>query len=417
MYPLNRISFTLCLLILSAAVQSLFAGDWPQFRGSDRSGRSAETGLLQAWPENGPKQAWLSRDIGLGYSGPAIADGKLFILGAKNRDEFLFCLDEQSGKTLWSIEVGKVFKNNWGDGPRATPTVSGDYVYAMSAQGNLVCASVSNGKVLWKTTMKSLGGSTPNWGYTESVLVDGDLVLCTPGGRKGTMAALDKMTGKRVWQSKDWKDKAQYASIVPAEIQGVKQYVQLTQKQFAGINAEDGRVLWTGDFRGGRTAVIPTPIVHDNRVYVTAGYGAGCIQVEIGENQSVEKVYSNKVMKNQHGGAIRVGDYVYGYSDAVGWVCQDWESGEQVWAEKRKLGKGAIGYADGKLYCQEERSGTVVLIDASPDGWKESGRFTLSPQTKQRKPSGRIWTHPVVANGKLYLRDQELLFSFDLRDK
>ena len=295
--------------------------------------------------------------------------------------------------------------------------MDGERVYAMSGQGQLVCVSVADGKLKWKKTMKSLGGIIQKWGYTESVLVEGNLVLCTPGGKKGTVAALDKMTGKLVWQSADWQDNAQYASIMPAEIQGVKQYVQLTQTQFAGIAAEDGRVLWQADFLGGRVAVVPTPIVHDSHVYISAGYGAGSVQVKIDTDQTVSEVYSNKVMKNHHGGVIKVGNYLYGYSDAAGWVCQDWSTGEKMWGEKQELRKGAIGSADGKLYCLEEDSGTVVLIDASPDGWKEQGRFTLSPQTEQRSDRGKIWTHPVIANGKLYLRDQELLFCFDISSK
>ncbi|MDA9764883.1 MAG: PQQ-like beta-propeller repeat protein [Opitutales bacterium] len=411
---MKKVSSTILLIVLSIVSGSWVAADWPQFRGADRSGRSQETNLLQAWDGSGPEQAWISKDIGLGYAGPAIADGKIFILGTQRGDEYLYCLDEESGKILWSTEIASLLKNNWGDGPRGTPAVDGDRVYAMSGQGTLVCAAVADGEVLWKKTMKSLGGKIQKWGYTESVLVDGDLVLCTPGGNKGTMAALNKLTGKVVWQSKDWKENAQYASIVPAEMHGVKQYVQLTQKQLAGIAAKDGRLLWKADFRGGRTAVVPTPVVYDNRVYITAGYGAGCIQIEVSEDQSVSTNYSNKVMKNHHGGVIRVGDYIYGYSDAVGWVCQDWEAGDVVWAEKQKLGKGAIGYADGKLYCLEERSGKVVLIDASPNGWKELGQITLSPQSELRSAKGRVWTHPVIANGKLYLRDQELFYCFDV---
>lgn len=410
----NKLLSVSCLLIVGFALQNTYAVDWPQFRGPDRNGVSAETDLLEEWPASGPKQVWLSRDVGLGYSGPAVVGGKIFIMGAKKNKEYLFCLDEKSGETLWSTSMGSKFESPWGDGPRGTPTVDGDRVYAMSAQGLLVCASVGDGKVKWKKTMKSLGGVIQKWGYTESVLVDGDLVLCTPGGEKGTVVALNKLTGKRVWQSEDWQDVAQYASIVPAEIQGVKQYVQLTQQQFSGIAAEDGSVLWQADFRGGRVAVIPTPIVHDNHVYISAGYGAGSVQVKINNDQTVSDVYGNKVMKNHHGGVIRVGDYLYGYSDAVGWVCQDWKTGEKVWAEKGELGKGAIGYADGKLYCLEEDSGTLVLIDASPDGWKERGRLTLSPQSEQRSERGKVWTHPVIANGKLYLRDQELLFCFDV---
>jgi outer membrane protein assembly factor BamB len=260
--------------------------------------------------------------------------------------------------------------------------------------------------------MEHLGGERPNWGYTESVLVDGAQVVCTPGGSKGAVAALDKMTGKVLWQSKEFTDPAHYSSIVPAQINGAPQYVQRTEKTVVGISPRDGKLLWKTSFPG-RTAVIPTPIVRGNEVYVTAGYGAGCKLVRIEADNQVTEVYQNKVMKNHHGGVILVGDHIYGYADP-GWACQDFKTGDPVW-NHRKFGKGAIGYADGMLYCLEESSGTVALVEASPKGWNEHGRFTLDPQTKIRSSSGRIWTHPVISNGKLYLRDQDLIYCYDVK--
>jgi outer membrane protein assembly factor BamB len=285
-------------------------------------------------------------------------------------------------------------------------------VYALSGQGNLVCANVADGKVDWQQSLTELGGKVPGWGYTESVLVDGDHVICTPGGSKGAVAALDKKTGKVVWQSTEFTDGAQYSSLVPATINGTKQYVQLTMQSIVGIAAKDGKQLWKAPWPG-KTAVIPTPIVRDNLVYVTSGYGVGCKQIKIGPNNEVEAVYENKVMKNHHGGVILVGDYLYGHADA-GWTCQNFKTGEEVW-NHRGFGKGAVGYADGMLYCLEEGSGTVALVEASPAGWKEHGRFTLDPQTKIRSSQGRIWTHPVISNGKLYLRDQDLIYCYDVK--
>ena len=190
--------------------------------------------------------------------------------------------------------------------------------------------------------------------------------------------------------------------------------MQRTEKSIFGIHAENGSVLWKTDFPG-RTAVIPTPIVFGNRVYVTAGYGTGCKAVEINEKMEVKELYSNRLMKNHHGGAIQVGGHVFGYSDGVGWLCQDLESGEEVWSEKRALGKGAIGMADGKLICVDEGSGKVMLIDASTEGFKEHGSFTLDPQSEIRASRGKIWTHPVVINGKLYLRDQDLVYCYQVQ--
>jgi outer membrane protein assembly factor BamB len=310
--------------------------------------------------------------------------------------------------------MSDVLENKWGDGPRGTPTVDGDRVYALSGAGTLACLQISDGKVLWSATMADLGGKVPGWGYTESVLVDGNQVVCTPGGSKGTVAAFDKSTGKMIWQSSDWTEGAQYASIVKAQINGEQQYVQLTMESFAGLDPKTGKVLWKVPFPG-RTAVIPTPIVHDNHVFVTAGYGVGCKLVKIKPGNEVEEVYSNKLMKNHHGGVVLVGQHLYGHSDGVGWLCMDFKTGEQVWAEKEKLGKGATASADGMLYCVEEGKGIVVLAEASPKGWSEHGRFTLDPQSTIRSSRGRIWTHPVIANGKMYLRDQELIYCYDVK--
>jgi outer membrane protein assembly factor BamB len=397
---------------VTSAVGAAF--DWPQWRGPNRDDISKETGLLKQWPADGPKKLWSFTNAGNGYSGFSVAGGKLFTMGTRDGSEVLICLDATNGKELWVAKLGNILKNDWGDGPRGTPTVDGDKVYTLGGDGTLVAAQVKDGKELWRRTMKELGGTTPQWGYTESVLVDGNQIVCTPGGPQGAIAALDKASGKTLWQSKDFTDGAQYASIIPATIDNKKQYVQLTMKNFVGIDAKDGSVLWKHDFPGS-TAVIPTPIVKGNRVYVSAGYGAGSIQLEIGANCAVTVTYENKVMKNHHGGVILVGDHLYGHSDGAGWVCQDWKTGEQVWAEKNKFRKGAIAYADGQLYCLQEDDGSVALIDASPTGWNEKSRFKLDPQTTIRSSRGHIWTHPVISNGRLYLRDQDLIHAYALK--
>jgi outer membrane protein assembly factor BamB len=410
--------------ILTAALCTAFAtltacassGDWPQWRGPNRTDVSRETGLLKTWPEGGPKRVWLFENAGLGYSGYAIVGDKLFTMGVRDGGEQLIAVDAKEGKELWSARMGEALKNDWGDGPRGTPSVDGDRIYAMSGRGNLICAGVADGKIVWQHTMKEFDGGTPGWGYTESVLVDGDKVVCTPGGKKGAIIALDKKTGELVWQSKDFTDGAQYASIIAGDCNGGRQFIQLTMRHVVGLAAGDGKLLWSADWPGS-TAVIPTPIFHDGQVYVTSGYGAGCMAIKIGENNAVTGVYTNKVMKNHHGGVVLVDGYLYGHSDGAGWVCQDFKTGQEVWAEKKALGKGAVAYADGMLYCLAENNGTVALVEASPKGWKEHGRFKLDPQTTQRSPQGHIWTHPVVTGGRLYLRDQELLFCYDVTAK
>jgi len=405
---------TLSLTIFLAPALSGAADDWPQWRGPDRSDISRESGLLKEWPTGGPRRIWLYKNAGNGYSGPAVVNGKLFTLAARDSGEILIALNADTGEELWTAALGPVLQVDHGGGPRGTPTVDGNRIYALGGKGNLVCVGAADGKVIWQTSMTDLGGTRPHWGYSESVLVDGDKVVCTPGGAKGALAALDKMTGKLVWQSKEFTDGAQYVSIVPADHDGTREYIQLTTQHLVGVAAKDGRLLWRSVFPG-RVAVVPTPIVHDDCVYVTAGYNAGCKLVKFSPNNQVSDVYENKEMINHHGGVVLAGDYLYGYSDRGGWLCQEFKTGKQIWSEKNALGKGAVSCADGMLYCLEENSGTVVLVEASAAGWKEHGRFKLEPQTTIRDPEGRIWTHPVIANGKLYLRDQDLIFCYDVK--
>ncbi|MDX1966821.1 MAG: PQQ-binding-like beta-propeller repeat protein [Planctomycetaceae bacterium] len=404
-----------CLWMVVACLSTGWAaaGDWPQWRGPDRTDVSTETGLLTSWPEGGPRQVWINKDVGLGYSGVAVVNGVLYTMGAREDQEYLIAVNVADGTEKWSVKMGDRLKNGWGDGPRGTPTVAEDLVYGLSGNGVLVCSQVTTGNIVWQQIMSDFGGKKPNWGYCESVLVDGDKVVCTPGGNKGAVLALDRRTGEPVWQSKDFTDGAQYASIVPIEFEGQPQYLQLTQKTLVGLNPADGSVLWKSEWPG-QTAVIPTPIYKDGYVYITSGYGVGCKLVKLIKGADPTDVYFNKNMKNHHGGVILIGDKLYGHSDGGGWTCQDFLTGEVVWNEKGALGKGCLTAADGKLYCLDEKSGAVALVEASPSGWKEQSRFVLEPQTEQRNPQGRIWTHPVIANGKLYLRDQELLLCYDI---
>ncbi len=407
--------FGLWVLVSVADAIERPRSNWPQWQGPARDNLSPETGLLTTWPAGGPPRLWLYSNAGNGYSGPAIVDGVLYIMGTRDNREVVLALDAQTGQERWITPIDDIYRNNWGDGPRATPTVDTERVYVLSGQGTLACLNRADGKILWSKSMESLGGRRPGWGYSESVLVDGPYVICTPGGRRGTIACLDKINGDVVWQSHEIQDGAQYASIRILEAFGEKQYVQLTMEHLFAVRASDGKLQWQVEFPG-RTAVIPTPVVHPNRpaVFVTAGYGAGCKMVTLADGNMVQLAYENKNMKNHHGGVVLIGDYLYGYSDNVGWVCIEFATGELVWNEKRALNKGSLTYADGKLYCLSEDRGDVVLVDASPEGWRERGRFQLQPQSTIRSRQGRIWTHPVVADGKLFLRDQEYIFCYDL---
>lgn len=405
----------IALLLVAGSAKATEPYEWPQWQGPYRNGLTDETGLLKSWPEKGPKRIWLYENAGVGYSGPAIVDGRLYTMGARDGTCLLLALDANTGREIWAAPLGPVLENDWGNGPRGTPTVDGQFVYALSGLGTLVCVRAQDGSEVWRTTMEDLGGEVPNWGYTESVLIDGDRLLCTPGGPQGTIAALDKSTGSVIWQSSELDDLAQYASIVRAEFNGQPQYVQLLEARVVGLDPDDGHLLWESPWPG-RVATIPTPIAHNGYVFVTSGYGAGCKLLKIGPGNEPEIIYEDKLMKNHHGGVIRLGGFLYGYSDSVGWLCMDFLSGEQAWRDKAVFGKGAIAYADDRFYCLGEDDGTVVLIAASPEGWQEHGRFTLSPQSQIRKEKGKIWTHPVIVSGKLYLRDQDLIYCYDVKE-
>ncbi|MEY3547262.1 MAG: hypothetical protein RLZZ313_1624 [Verrucomicrobiota bacterium] len=398
----------------SLVALSAFGADWPQWRGDSRRDHSPDKGLLAQWPQNGPKQVWSFDNAGLGYAGFAISKDSLFTMGLRDGQEFLIAVNASTGKELWSSPAGSKYPNNWGDGPRMTPTVDGDRVFAIGGQGLLICVEAKNGKLIWsKNLVTDLGGQLQDWGYTESPLVVGDIVICTPGGPQGTLAGLDKSSGAVRWRTSGLTDKAQYSSPILIQHDGQPQVVQLVMNRFFGVSPKDGSVLWKKDFPG-RVAVIPTPIYEDGIVYVTAGYGVGCEAVRLGTNNSIAPLYSNKVMKNHHGGVVCVDGYLYGHSDGAGWVCQELKTGKEIWSHKG-FGKGSVTYADGKLICLDERNGDVALVEASTQGWKELSRFKLAPLSSKRSPQGGIWPHPVVVNGRLYLRDQELLHCFNVK--
>jgi outer membrane protein assembly factor BamB len=407
------------------------AADWPQWRGPNRDGVSAETGLLKAWPKDGPPLVWKSDLGGVGYGSPAVAGGKVFVLAAEDdkegQKEYCLCLDANTGQRAWKAELPAAeggYLYGWGSGPRSTPTVEGDAVYVLGARGDLLRLNAADGAKVWTVNLKKdFGGGIPSWGYSESVLIDGDNVICTPGGDKGAVLALDKKTGKTVWRSADLTDPAGYSSLVAADVGGVRQYITQTQQAAVGVRARDGKLLWREAVLKRAVAVIPTPVVHEGNAFFTAGYGAGSELFKLTSKDdatTAEKVYSgNKVLVNQHGGAVRVGDHIYGFSDNGNkWVCIDYktDSPDPVW-ESKALEKGSVSAADGHLYCYGQRNGTCVLAEATPKEWSEKGRLELPAKSKFPRREGGIWAHPVVSDGKLYLRDHELLFCFDVKAK
>jgi outer membrane protein assembly factor BamB len=352
----------------------------------------------------------------------AVVGKRLYTLFADDKKEYVLAIDVEKGAKVWATEIGPRLSQGMGDGPRSTPTVDGDFVYALSGKGDLACVKTEDGEKVWRVSLvNDLGGKMMSgWGYSESPLVEGDKVVCTPGGDKGTLAALDKKKGTVLWRSKDWTDAAGYSSIMSMTLNGVKQYVQMTGKSVAGVADADGRLLWRYEHEA-RTAAVPTPILHDNQVYVTSGYLSGCALVTVtadGKKFTAQKVYDNQNLVNHHGGAVLVGDSLYAYTGGNergthAWICQDFKTGDVKWTEEKKLDKGSITFAGDRLYLYGEDSGGVALLEANPKEWKEQGRFTLPEKSKRHR---KFWTHPTVANGRLYLRDQDLIFCYDVKD-
>lgn len=415
----SRLFVLISIGMVFLTTTSIVAQDWPQWQGVNRDGKSVETGLLKTWPSGGLKLIWRTGNLGEGFAGVSIVGNRLYVMGGMSDANVIMAIDTEDGDILWSTKfgvaglVGNESSGNTFPGPRCTPTVDGDMIYGVDHFGEFICVTAADGKIQWQRHfVDDLGGTVPRWGYSESPLVDGDQVVVTPGGSQGAIVALNKRTGEVIWKTEDFTDDAQYSSIVLVEIDGVRQCVQLTMENVVGISPEDGSVLWKAS-RVGRTAVIPTPIVDGNYVYVTSGYNVGSHLFHITSSNgrfSAEQVYTERDMANQHGGVVKVGDYLYGYSDREGLACQNFMTGEIVWAVRDKIKKGAVSYADGMLYFREERTGDMVLVEAIPTGYSEKGRFEQPDRAEDM-----AWPHPVIAHGKLYIRDQDNLFCYDVK--
>jgi outer membrane protein assembly factor BamB len=420
------IGLSLALLALPLLARG---DDWPQWRGPNRDGISKEKGLLKEWPEKGPELAWTSAEAGTGYSAPAVVGDRVYVLGARKGDEYVIALDGANGKELWSTKIGPVYNfegNSWVNGPNTTPAVDGDYLYAVGSQGTIVCVNVKGKKEVWRKDMvKALGGKVNDvqikgndmgWGYAGSPLVDGKQVVCTPGGPKGLLAALDKTNGELIWQSKEVPEGATYSSPIAAEVGGARQYIAMTPDGAVGVDAKTGDQLWRYKRAKYDDIVAPTPVYHDNHVFITSWKnGPDLIKLEVADKKfTATKVYANNKLCNETGGVVLVDGYIYGAHLDTAWKCMDFKTGAEKWAT-RDVAAASVTCADGKLYCLTEEEGDVVLVEATPKEYKEVSRFMLPAQSKLRKPNGKVWTHPVVANGRLYLRDQELLFCYKVK--
>lgn len=443
------------LFLMFIGSSTVVADDWPQWQGPDRNAVSKEKGLLQEWPKDGPTLAWRAKELGGGDSAPSIVGGK--ILGMSNRgdEEVVWALSEADGKELWVTRLGSAFQQRFHqskEGPACTPTVDGERLYVLGVGGELGCLQVKDGKLLWHINLtKEFGGIPGMWNYRESPLVDGDKLICTPGGPDAALVALDKNTGKTIWKAKmpgaaapagsgqgrppggsgrpgrpggfGSSGGAAYSSVIAVDFAGQRQYVQMTAKALVGVEASNGKLLWTyekpSNFMGINCS---TPLYVDGQIFAASAYNAGGGLVKLvkdGEKGvKVDEVYFTKKMENHHGGMIVHDGCLYGANGGNGGgylICLDFKTGKVLWDEREKEGKriekGSITMADQRLYYRTE-SGTVLLIEPNPKELLVRGRFTQPDRT--RVPA---WAHPVIANGKLYIRDQDVLYCHDVKAK
>lgn len=429
---LHRISVASQRPVLSLVILSLTLlanhslcqaqSDFPQWGGPNRDHKSNETGLMSTWPAGGPAVAWTFSDAGLGYSSVAIVSGKLFTMGTKDGTTYTICVNSSTGEELWRTEIEQEasgYNQGWAGGPRSTPTVDGDRLYVLADGGTLACLAVTDGTLHWKTNLvQDHGGAIPTWGYSESPLVDGDRVVVCPGKEK-FLVAFDKTSGQEVLASTGYDAKAHYVSIMKGEIGNVGMYITATQEGLVGFSVETGEVLWTNGSSGNGVATIPTPILRDNYVYHTSDYGTGCVLVKLSESGGeiqADEVYFSKNMQNHHGGVVLVGDSIFGLKKSGGWVCHDFLTGELRWNHRlRGDGSASVCYADNRFYIFGENTGTCYLVEPSDTEWLERGSLKLPRETEIDRRKGKIWAHPVIADGKLFLRDMDLIFAFDIK--
>lgn len=414
--PLRIAPLMLLIVVVGAAA------DWPQWRGPKRDGISQEKGLLKEWPAEGPKLLWEIKELGDGWSTPAVVNGRLYVVANKGLDdEFVKALDAKSGKEIWSHRLGKV--GNPDQKPsypaaRSTPTVDGDLLFALGSDGDLACLTTATGEPRWQRNIRTEFSGKPGvWAYSESPLIDGNVLVCTPGGSTATMAALNKKTGEVIWTAPLAEaDEAAYASPIVVDIGGVRQYVQLLQKGLVGVDAGTGKLLWRyGKPISPFNANIPTPLASEGYIYVaSAGKGGGAVKLKKTDDGvfEPEEIYFAPKFPTAIGGSVKVGDYLYG-TTGQSMVCIELVSGDIKW-QARALGAAALCYADDRLYLHGE-NGEVALVEPSPEGYREKGRFTPPDQEDLSKSMGKAWAYPVVADGRLYIRDRDFFWAFEIK--
>jgi outer membrane protein assembly factor BamB len=411
------------ILLLAFVSSNLMAADWPQWRGPNRDGISRETGLLKAWPPEGPKLLWQVKDLGSGYSTPAVVGGRVYVMSNQGfEDEFVKALDVKDGSQVWSTRVGKV--GNPDQQPsypaaRSTPTVDGTRVYALGSDGDLVCLETATGMVRWQKSLRTdFGGQPGTWAYSESPLVDGEVVVCTPGGSEATVVALNKNTGEVVWKCVvPGGAKAGYSSIVVSAAAGLRQYVAYTGGGLFGVEAKTGNFLWRYDKTTGPVGMSAlTPVISEDLVYsATDRLGGAAVRIlAFRDTVEVQEVYRSQKLPRTLGGALLVGEHLYGSSGTT-LVCAEFQTGEIKWSE-RVTAPGALCYAEGRLYFHGE-NGEVMIVEVTPQGYRERGRFTPPNPPAPSNPMEKAWPYPVIADGRLFVRNGESLWCYEIKDK
>ena len=387
---------------------------WPQWRGPRRDGICDEKGLLASWPEGGPKLLWKSRSLGRGYSSPIVTGGAIYITGDVDDELGIFALD-LDGKVLWRVVNGRSWKRPH-PGARASCAVSEGRLYHMNAHGRTVCLDATTGRELWAVNvLERFGGLNIRWGLSECLLIDGPRVIVTPGGSKGLMAALDKTTGRTVWASQAIPDeRAGYASPILFTRGRRRILAGCSSRHAFGVDADTGKLLWKRP-RPTRYEVIgASPVYCDGSVFVTSPDGRGGALLRIAADAGEVRVTDAwaSPLDNVHGGVVRAGGFLYGsgHWNIKGWARVDVRTGKVAY-QTSDLAIGSAIWADGRLYCLSER-GIMALLKPTAKGFETLGRFRLAT------PTGRVpdvWAHPVICDGRLYLRYHDTLFCYDIR--
>jgi len=386
----------------------LLAVDWPQWRGVERNGVSPETGLAKSWPAGGPPLVWKAQGLGAGFAAFSIAGGRLFTQGQRGSQQFVLAIDIKTGKKVWETPTGGAYNDSRGDGPRGTPTIDGAHLYALAGDGTLVCLDTKSGGKIWTVNlMKRFQSQVLNWGISESPLVDGERLIVTPGGNGSSVVALNKTNGETIWKSQS--DEAGYSSAIAFDVGGIRQIAVLTGDAAIGLNIKNGNLLWRYNKVSNRTANVATPIYRDGYVFFSTDYGTGCALLKLtpdGQGIKATEVYFSREMKNHYSSSVLVGDYLYGFSSSI-LTAMKFQTGEVAWRD-RSVGKGSVTFADGKLYLFSEE-GVVGLAEATPAAYKEISRFKIP------RGSYPTWTPPVISDGKMYLREQDNLYCYDIK--